>query len=213
MIFTLFASVIFAQSSQYTEKSGKIVYTYEIAGESNDFVIMYDDYGKKQVMDIITMVDGAKERVKTIITADFMYLVSYADKQVIKFPMSMDKDNPMLAGQNQGIDVDGIVASVTDGSGSILGEEMVIGKKCKVYEHQEGSVKGKFWIHNGFLLKAEFIDANGVHTYMEAKELSFNIAIAASEFEVPAGFNVTDMNDMMQQMQQLQEMYGVPDQE
>lgn len=213
MIFTLFVSVLCAQNAQYTEKSGKIVYTYEVGGEPLDFVMMYDDFGKKQVMDIVTIVDGTKERVKTIITAENMYLVNFTDKQVLKFPISVDKNNPMVAGQNQGIDVDEIVASVTDGRGSILGEEVVSGKKCKVYEHREGSVKGKFWIYNGFLLKAEFIDQSGVHTYMVAKEFNLGVTIPASEFEIPAGFTVTDMNDMMQQMQQLQQLYGVPDQE
>lgn len=216
-ILAMVLNVAFAQNSDniYKEKSGKIVYQYEIDGDQTVFTLIYDNFGKRQVMDITQKVDGVNERVKTVVTEETTFMVNYSDKQVIKFPANMgdDSSTEMFGGMSQGIDVDDIVSDVTGDATHKKGTENVLGKACDIYEYSEGNYKGKYWIHNGYLFKAEFLDAEGTHTFMEAKEFEVGTAVSGKEFEIPSGFAVTDMSDMMQQMQQMQQMYGVPDNE
>ncbi len=215
-ILTIAVCIVFAQNTEniYKEKSGKIVYQYEIGEDQTVFTLIYDNFGKRQVMDINQKIEGVNERVKTVITEDIMFMVNYSDKQVIKFPVDMeDGSMEMFGGSNQGIDVDDIVNDVTGDDSRKKGTESVLGKVCDVFVYSEGSFKGKYWIYNGYLFKAEFLDDKGTHTYMEAKEFEIGTTISAKEFEIPEGFAVTDMSEMMQQMQQLQQMYGVPEDE
>lgn len=209
-IFTSILAFGQAVGNIYNEKSGKVVYQYEIDGEKTDFTLIFDDYGKRQIMDITSNDDGEKTRVKTIITPTQMFMVNYADKMVIILPVTGD-DNSMGMGPaiDMGIDVDALVDNATGTGAAQIGSETLLGKACKVYEHKGGDYKGKYWIHNNYLVKAEFI-SEGVHTYMEAKELKLGIDVPASEFEVPKGFAVTDMAKQMQMMQQ---MYAQPENE
>lgn len=196
------------QGNVYAEKSGKVVYQYEIDGEKTDFTLIFDDFGKKQVMDIITKDNGEAVRVKTVITEESMFMVNYADKQVIIFPVTGDDNSMNLApGADMGIDVDALVDNATNTGATKIGTETLLGKECMIFEHSDGEYKGKYWIHDNYLVKAEFI-SEGIHTYMEAKELKIGIAVSASEFEIPTGFAVTDMAKQMQQMQQ---MMGMPE--
>ena len=46
---------------------------------------------------------------------------------------------------------------------------------------------------------------------MEATDFEIDIAIDNSEFEIPSGYEVTDMTEMMEKMKMMQQMYGVPE--
>lgn len=210
LVFVFTTSLLIAQNAGniYNEKSGKVVYQYEMNGEKTDFTLIFDDFGKRQIMDITSNENGEKTRVRTILTPTQMFMVNYADNMVIILPVTGDDNSMSMApGADMGIDVDALVDNATNTGATQISSETLLGKACKVYEHKEGDYKGKYWIHKDYLVKAEFI-SEGVHTYMEAKELKLGVAIPASEFEIPKGFTVTDMAKQMQQMQQ---MYGIPD--
>jgi hypothetical protein len=216
-VILLISLALPAQNSMdiYASKSGKIKYQYEYAGVSTEYTIVFDDYGKKQVFDFSGNNGGLNEHARTILTPEAMYIVNYEDKQIIKFPIEADNASIDEYGGNAGggIDIQAMVAEVKERSGGKKGTELVAGKNCDIYEYAEpdGAFKGKYWIWNGYLLRAEFLDASGEHTFMKVKELNLDTPISAKEFEVPAGFEVTDMTQMMEQMKQLQQMYGVPD--
>lgn len=213
----LSVTVLLGQSSMniYASKSGKIKYQYEYAGVNTEYTIIFDDFGKKQVFDFSGNTGGLNEHARTIITPEAMYIVNYDDKQIIKFPVEADNASIDEYGSNMGggIDIQAMIAEVKESSGGKKGSEVVAGKNCDIYEYAEpdGAYKGKYWIWNGYLLRAEFLDASGEHTFMKVKELNLDSPVDKKEFEVPAGFEITDMTQMMEQMKQLQQMYGVPD--
>lgn len=193
-----------ADGKVYTEKSGKITYQYEIGKETTEFTLIFDNYGQRQVMDIKQQVDGATERVKSIITEESMFMVDFSNKQVVIFPVIKDDGSGAIdvnPGANLGIDVKDIVSNATDASSIETGTEIIDGKECKVYKQASGEYKGKYWIYKNHLLKAEFI-SEGVHTFMEAKEFELNIAIDNEYFEIPTGYTVIDMSKQMQLMGQ-----------
>lgn len=216
-ILLITGSLLFAQdvSHIYASKSGQIKYQYEYAGVTTEYTIIFDDYGQKQVFDLQGKSGGMSEHSRTIINPDAMYIVNYEDKQIIKFPIDTDSESLDEYGGNAagGIDLQEMVAKVKQSAGGIKGKETVSGKDCDVFEYADSDdgFKGKYWIWNGFLMRAEFLDAHGEHTFMRVKDISLDVPIEASAFEIPSGFEVTDMSQMMEQMKQLQQLYGVPD--
>lgn len=211
----LSGTLVFGQASApyYKSKSGKVSYKFEVGGTNVDYTLTFDHHGEKQSFYTKSIVDGNEVTTKTIVTKEFIYVINYEDKQVIKFPIDAEEGsaNDDMGG---GIDVAAIVDNVDDYEQLKQGTETLLGKKCDVYilTEAEGG-KGKYWIWNNFLLKAEFVDNEGVHTYVEATQFDPDVKVPESEFKIPEGYEVTDMGDMMKQMQQMQEMYGIPTEE
>jgi len=207
-------AMAFAQTgaNAYSSKSGKITYRYELEDMDMTYTLIFDDFGKKQAFEMENKLDGEVQKSKTIITPENMFMINYEDKQVIKFPVNTDDESmEMYGGADGGFDLSGLVAEVTGEASGKKGTETVLGKKCDLYEYADpdGS-KGKYWIHKGFLIKAEFIDEDGKHAFMEVTEYKVDVVVNKSEFDIPAGFQVQDMTKMMEQMKQMQQMYGVP---
>jgi hypothetical protein len=201
-------------SELYSSKSGKISYRYEYSGIVSNFSIVFDNYGKKQYFDLLGTEGDIADHSRTIITPEAMYVINYEEKQIMKFPLtqgtaSVDEYGGSSAG---GIDLPSIAKAIKQSGQSKKGVENVLGKSCDVFEfaEPEGS-KGKYWIWKGFILKADFLDENGDHSFIEAKEIGIDIAIDSKEFEIPSGYEITDMSKSMEQMKQLQEKYGVPE--
>lgn len=209
-----FTSLLFAQASNnYSSKSGKITYHYDLENNNLIYSLVFDDYGKKQAFEIKTKDNGNVNKTKTITTLDAIYIINYEDHQVIKFPTDTDDNSmQMYGGENAGFDFSGMVAEVSGNAAGKIGTETIMGKKCDVYKYSDSDgSKGKYWIYKEYLLKAEFVDEDGEHAYMEVTEFKIDISIDKSEFEVPSGFDITDMTEMMKKMQQMQQMYGMPE--
>lgn len=204
-----------AQSHSYASKSGKFAYSYELGGAETSYILFFDDFGKKQAFELESNVHGYAQKSRTIITPETIFIINYEDEQVIKFPVDTDDESmSMYGGDNGGFDLSGLVADVTGESAMKKGSGVVMGKNCDIYEYiDENGSKGKYWIHSGYLFKAEFLDEEGRHAFMEVTDFKIDVAIDKKEFEVPANFEVTDMTQMMEQMKQMQELYGVPDEE
>ncbi len=197
----------------YTSKSGKLVYQFESNGASSEYTLLFDHYGKKQTMEFTTIADGVKERVKTIMTETEMFIVNYSDKTAIKFPITPDDTAAPGLESGGGINLSEMTKDVIADPHFKTGTETINGKLCDVYSLTDGVSKGKFWIWNNFLMKADYIDEEGNHGFFELKTIQTDMAIAASEFQPPAGFEITDMTETMQQMKMMQNMYGIPDEE
>jgi len=202
-------------NNPYTSKSGKFAYRYELGETESSFILFFDDFGKKQAFELESNVEGYAQKSRTIITPATMYVINYEDRQVIKFPVGVDdKSMDAYGGNTGGFDLGALVSDVTGMPSGKKGTADILGKTCDVYEYADPSgSKGKYWIHKGFLFKAEFIDADGQHAFMEVVDFKLDVAIDEKEFEIPADFEVTDMSQMMDQMKQMQEMYGVPEEE
>lgn len=208
----LISGTLFAQNinNVFNSKSGKISYKLELDGAFMEYTLVFDQYGKKQAFNTKSTENGIPEKSKTIITPEYIYLVNYTEEQVIKMPTDMNEGS----GENEnygGIDMGQIVNDVTGVEQQKAGSETLLGKSCEVYiiTEDEGG-KGKYWIWKDFLIKAEFIDESRKHSFINATEISLDINIDKSEFDVPEGFEITDMGTMMQQMQQ---MYQMPENE
>lgn len=216
ILFTMivfFKVTVFGQPNDlYNAESGKIEYRYEMGDMTMDYTLVFKDKGKLQAFEISNTESGSLENSKTIITPEFIYVVNYLDEQVLKIPNSNDETMEMY-GQSGGFNVTDLVKNITGMQKQKSGSEKVLGKNCDVFVFKDGDTKGKYWIWNGFLLKAEFLDDNGEHAFIMAKQFDLDQPVPDQEFDIPAGFEVTDMTDMMEQMKQMQEMYGVPTEE
>lgn len=213
--FILISVVALTQNSEnlYSSKSGKFAYRYEVGETETSYILIFDDHGKKQVIELESNIDGYAQKSRTIITAESMLIINYEDKQVIKFPVDADDESMAMYGAESGMDLSALVTEVTGAEAAKSGTGIVLGKTCDIYVYTDPSgAKGKYWVHNGYLFKAEFID-DGQHAFMEVVDFKIDVAIDAKEFEAPADFEVTDMSQMMEQMKQMQQMYGVPAEE
>ncbi|MFA6401100.1 MAG: hypothetical protein WCX31_05670 [Salinivirgaceae bacterium] len=198
----------------FSSKSGKIAYRYEYSGSVTNYSIYFDDFGKKQCFDLVGSNAGTSDHSRTIITPETMYVINYDDKQVMKFPLdAKEKSIDAYGGSSAGgVDLQEMMSAITKSGKGKVGQETVLGKNCDVYvfnESEEG--KGKYWIWKDFVVKADFLDENGDHSYIEAKEIAIDAAVDSKVFEIPSGFEIMDMSQTMQQMKQLQEMYGIPE--
>jgi outer membrane lipoprotein-sorting protein len=204
-----------AQPHLYSSKSGKLAYNYELGGTNTHYILFFDDFGKKQAFELESTVDGYSQKSRTIITPETIFIISYEDEQVITFPVDADDEfMSMYGGDNGGFDLSRLVADVTREDEMKRGSGMVMGKNCAIYEYtDEMGSKGKYWIYNGYLFKAEFLDEEGRHAFMQVTDFKIDATIDKKEFEVPTNFAVTDMTQMMEKMKQMQELYGIPDEE
>ncbi len=215
-LLVTFVIVFFAQAQTdkklYSSKSGKLSYKYEIEGKQTVYKLVFDDYGRKQAFELTSDSEGYP-RSKSIITPENMFVINYEDKQVIKFPVGSDEEAKELYGGDEGeFDLSEMVSEITGNPSGKKGTATVLGKPCDIYEYtDEDGTKGKYWIYKNYLLKGEFLDANGEHIFMEATDFSIDTDVDSKEFEIPSGFEVTDMSEMMEKMKKMQQQYGVPD--
>jgi hypothetical protein len=207
----LVCTVVNGQDALYKVKTGKIIYQYEVEKVSTDYILIFADFGKKYATETTIIMEGIPEKSRTIFTPEALYTLNYGDKQAMKFPAEMM--NQMEDPEDEEFDVNELAISITAKGGVKVGNEMVAGKNCDVYEYtSEETGKGKFWIWNGIMLKGDFME-EGHHAFIEAKEINTDITIAASEFEVPADFTITDMGKAMKEMQEMQQKYGTPEED
>lgn len=216
LFFGLFPVMLPAQNNMnpYASKSGKITYTYEYGEMASTYTILFDDYGKKECMDISVFNGNNVEHTRTIMNPEGIFVINYDEKQIMKFPAESDEESlgEYNSSGNENLDFRDMVTSSEKKIS--LGTETLLGKPCQVFKFDESEgKKGKFWVWKGFVLKAEYLDENGEHTFLEAKEVTIDSPVNASEFELPSDFEVTDMSETIQQMKQLQQMYGVPDED
>lgn len=210
--FASLSLLVIAQEPIYQVKSGKIVYRYETAGVASDYTLFFTDNGKKVAMEFNIMMDGVMEKSRTISTPEAMYLINYSQRQATKLPVEMAGEQNMAEDEGQ-LDVSNISVEIKNKGAQKTGTGVVAGKTCDIYEYTDANgQKAKYWIWNGLLMKGDFIE-EGYHSFIEIKEIATDIAIDEKEFQIPAGFEVTDMSDAMKQMQQMQQMYGNPEDE
>lgn len=82
----------------------------------------------------------------------------------------------------------------------VVGTEVVNGYKCEVIEMVDKEGTAKLWVSKelGLPIKIES-KTGGSHTVMEYKDIQVG-NIPDSEFELPAGVQVVDMNEMMKNL-------------
>lgn len=213
-VFVVSCFSLIAQENIYNSKSGKFAYRYEVGETETSYILFFDDYGKKQVVELEGNVDGYAHKSRTIFTPESMLIVNFEDKQVIKFPIDTDDESMAMYGADGGMDFSTLVTDVTGAESAKTGTGIVLGKTCDIYVYTDptSGAKGKYWVYNGYLFKAEFID-DGQHAFMEVVDFKIDVEIDAKDFQAPSGFEITDMSQMMEQMKQMQQMYGVPQDE
>ena len=217
LITLLLAFVSVAASSQtkiYDVKSGKISYRYEINEDTDmNYTIVFDNYGKNQAVTVESRVGDESEKMKTIITPENMYMINYADKQVMIMPVNVDDDemNQMYMQDSEDFSLIGLADDIEKSGASVIGNETILNKPCKIYKFNDDEVKGKFWIYKDYVLKAEFMEADGSHYFIEVTDFKLNTPVNSLEFEIPQNFTKTDMSKTIEQIKQMQQMYGIPD--
>ncbi|MCK9207253.1 MAG: hypothetical protein M0P66_09090 [Salinivirgaceae bacterium] len=214
----LLPMLLFAQEgvNPYISKSGKITYRYEFGDMSATYTLIFDDFGNKECVDIAVSNAGNVDHSRTVMTQGSLFVINYDEKQVMKFPLESNGESidEYSGSSTGGIDLKEMVASSAKNQQAAKGQELVLGKTCQVNQFNESEgYKGKYWVWNGFVLKAEYLDENGEHTFLEAKEIAVDVSIPGKEFELPQDFEVVDMTETIEQMKKLQEMYGVPDED
>ncbi len=191
--------------AQYSEKSGRIAYKIEMGSTQMSYSILYDQYGAQQLLNVNSKEHGIEEKVSTIITSEFIYIVNYDDRLVIKFPSSMGDE--AMEQSTVGFSVDQLATEVASYQTAKSGTETLLGHPCDIFTINEAGNKGKYWIWKDYILKAEFMNEAGQHNYMEATQLDLNIQVPAGSFAPPEGYTMHDMSQMME----MQEMFGMPD--
>lgn len=210
ILLICFLLVIAKVQSQdlYPAVSGKIVYNYEINDTKSIYTFWFDQHGKRQIIDIKNL-DDATEHVKTVITPKYMLVINYDEQQAMKIPQGAEK---MGTEAGEGFNMTQLLTEIKSNDPPAHATETINGKACQVYAVNDlDGTRGKYWVWNGYLMKADIVVNNGEHAFMQVKDVQLEISIDEAEFTYPADFMLNDMTPMMEQMKKMQELYGVPD--
>lgn len=85
------------------------------------------------------------------------------------------------------------------------GEEEILGRKCKVYEHGEGEVRQKSWIWNDIVLKHTAIYRYQAYTQTTSKEavkIEENVPMDDSLFKLPPNYTAISLEEKSKRVQE-----------
>ena len=200
-----FLSAQTKEFKRYSMKSG--VVKYEISGMQNGTAEMFfDDFGMKEATYENTVIEmyGIKQESKSI-----NYLQGYWQYNIDQISNSATKTKNTI--------LESIVENSEDGDlvvigqemfksmgGTLIGEEDVIGKPCKIWELK--SMGTKVWVWENVPLKTE-TNMMGISILRIATSVEKNADVPASKLEIPSDieFQEIDLGKIQEMMDGYQE--------
>ncbi len=162
-----------------------------MAGSEMTTILYFDDHGEKSATENRTkmsvMGQTMETNTKMIMKDGYMYTWNTADKTGSKMKLDM-----MQNGEN--FDFKKMTQEMMDKMKiKKTGSANVKGKNCDVYEMNDESMTGKYYIWDNITMKSE-TSMSGMSVTTEVTDIKENASIPASIFEIPADVTFTEMN-------------------
>lgn len=171
---------------KYAIKSGIVEYKTQMMGMDVKQILTFDDYGNKEVQDVVMEMMGTKIHTATMHKDGFMYTLDMEKKTGTKSPYS----------PNVSADIDFQNLSeemVKDMDLKKLGTEDFLGKTCEKMsiDYKKMGMKGTFLVYKGVALSVD-TDMGAMKMKLAAEKFDENPTIPADRFEIPADFKIVD---------------------
>jgi hypothetical protein len=171
---------------RYAIKSGIVEYTTQVMGMEMKQVLTFDDYGKKEVTEMIAEMMGVKIHTVTIRRDGFIYSFDMVKKTGTKKPVpTMDNTN---------IDFQNLTEEmVKDMNLKKEGTEEFLGKTCEKMsiDYIEMQMKGTYLVYKGVALQSD-IDMGTMKMKLIGEKFIENPEIPAEKFEIPADVKIIE---------------------
>jgi hypothetical protein len=171
---------------KYAIKSGIVEYKTQMMGMDMKQVLTFDDYGNKDVTEVMMEMMGTKIHTVTLHKDGFVYTYDMVKKTGTK--------SPFYQASSSDIDFENLSEEmVKDMNLKKEGTEEFLGKTCEKMsiDYTKMKMKGSFLVYKGVALL--------VDTYMGAIKMKLvgerfveNPVIPAEKFEVPADVTITE---------------------
>jgi outer membrane lipoprotein-sorting protein len=170
---------------KYAIKSGIVEYKTQMMGMDMKQVLTFDDYGKKEVTEMLMEMMGTKMHSVTLTRDGFVYNYDLEKKTGTK--------NPFYGGGSSSIDFENLSeAMIKDMNLKKLGTEQYLGKTCQkmTIDYEKMKMKGSFLVYKGVALKMD-ADMGTMKMNLIGEKFVENPEIPANKFEVPADVVIT----------------------
>ncbi len=167
---------------KYSLKSAIIEMKSMVMGLEQKQVIMFDDYGAKEVTEVTASLFGQKSHNITINKEGFVWNIDMVKKTGTKIKI------PKEASINFN-DLGSAIAK--DMNLKKVSNETFLGKSCDKFtiDYKKQQMKGYYLVWNGIPMKTE-ISIMGMKTLVEATKISENATIDTKKFEIPEGVKI-----------------------
>jgi hypothetical protein len=170
---------------KYAIKSGIVEYKTQMMGMDMKQILSFDDYGKKEVTEMITDMMGVKIHTVTLIKDGFVYNYDLEKKtgtKSVSYQSSSNIDFENLSEQ-----------MVKDMNLKKEGTEDYLGKSCEKMsiDYTKMKLKGTYLVYKGIALKMD-ADMGTMKMNLIGEKFIENPEIPAAKFEVPADIKITE---------------------
>jgi hypothetical protein len=184
------ASETATPKGRYAIKSGIVEYKTQVMGMDMKQVLTFDDYGSKEVTEVMAEMMGTKIHTITLRKDGFIYSYDMVKKTGTKKPVpTMDNTN---------IDFQNLTEEmVKDMNLKKEGTEEYLGKTCEKMsiDYTKMQMKGTYLIYKGVALMVD-TDMGAMKMKLTGEKFEENPVIPAEKFEVPADIKVTESKEM-----------------
>jgi hypothetical protein len=171
---------------KYAIKSGIVEYKTQAMGMDMKQVLTFDDYGKKDVTEMITEMMGVKIHTVTLNKDGFVYSFDMVKKTGTK--------RPAVNVNNSNIDFENLSEQmVKDMNLKKEGTEEFLGKTCQKMsiDYTKMQMKGTYLVYKGVALMVD-TDMGTMKMKLVAEKFLENPEIPAEKFEVPADIKIVE---------------------
>jgi len=175
-----------APKGKYAIKSGIVEYKTTMMGMDMKQILTFDDYGKKEVTEILMDMMGTKMHSFTLRKDGFVYAYDLVKKTGTKKPFN--------GSGSTSIDFENLSQEmIKEMNLKKEGSEEFLGKTCEKMsiDYQKLQMKGNFLVYKGVSLSMN-TDMGTVKINLTGEKFIENPEIPASKFEVPADVKITE---------------------
>ena len=188
-------------NNKYGIKSGIVTYEpFDVMGMKTTQVTTFDDYGKKEVQDVLTEGEmmGFKTKNHSVKIIADGYMISYELENIVNGKNQAKKiaHRTKITDQKSMMDFSSLTAELKtkyhykeDGTETIAGVEGT--KFSMTMEDAKGNTEVTGVVYKNVMLKSE-VSVAGMKITLLASKFDENADIPASVFDVPEGYTIQD---------------------
>jgi len=175
-----------ATKGKYAIKSGIVEYKTQMMGMNAKQVFTFDDYGKKEITEVMMEMMGTKIHSVTLNKDGFIYNYDMINKTGTKRPATLVK--------TADIDFENMTKELmTDMNIKKEGRESFLGKVCEKVsiDNKKMQMKGNYLIYKGIPLKVN-TDLGTIKMNLLAEKFTENPVLAKDKFTIPADIKISE---------------------
>jgi len=176
-----------APKGKYTIKSGIVEYKNQMMGMDSKQVLTFDDYGQKEVTEVMMEMMGTKIHTLALTKDGFIYNIDLVKKTGTKRPVLTGKLPTDIDFENMTKEM------IKDMNIKKEGTEKFLGRTCEkvTIDSKKMGLKGTYLTYKGIALSVN-TDMGTIKMKLEAEKFVENPSIPAAKFEIPEDIVITE---------------------